>query len=156
QVLSADSFKHYVDRFNAEDRSTQTLSIPNDRAWEFLRSNIPLFDCPDKEIEEIYYYRWWSYRKHLKQTPAGWVVTEFLPDVSWASKYNTISCAAGHHIREGRWLRDASFAQSYARFWTFPEASPRNYSFWFADSVRALTLASGDRSLERELLPNLV
>lgn len=36
------------------------------------------------------------------------MVTEFLPDVGWAGKYNTIACPFGHHLREGRWLREAS------------------------------------------------
>ncbi len=55
--------------------------IPNEKALEFLSGNIPLFECPDKQLEQTYYFRWWTYRKHLKQTPAGYIVTEFLPDV---------------------------------------------------------------------------
>src|SRR6185312_3051128 len=70
--------------------------------------------------------------------------------------YNTISCAAGHHIYEGRWLRDPRYMEEYARFWTLPEAEPRRYSFWLADSVRALTLATGNRQLAQRLLPGLV
>ena len=58
---------------------------------------IPLFDVSDKTIEEIYYFRWHTYCKHIKETPEGFVITEFLPDVPWAGKYNTISCPAGHH-----------------------------------------------------------
>jgi len=157
-VLQPDSFKHYIDRFNSEDRNAtdEKLSILNDRAWPFLRENIPLFECPDKQIEETYYYRWWTYRKHLTETPAGWIVTEFLPKVGWSGIYNSISCAAGHHLYEGRWLHDPKYMEQYARFWTLPEAEPRRYSFWFADSVRALSLVTGDKSLAWRLLPNLV
>ena len=61
----------------------------------FLSTNIPLFECPDKDFEQIYYFRWWTYRKHIKQTPDGFVITEFLPHVGWAGKHNTINCAAG-------------------------------------------------------------
>lgn len=157
-ILSPSTFKKYVDQFNEDDRvagRVQPLSIPNEKAWAFLEANIAWFDCPDKQFEEIYYYRWWSFRKHLSHTPAGWVVTEFLPSVPWASIYNTISCAAGHHIYEGRWLRDAEYMSDYSRFWLLPEASPRNYSFWAADAVRAMTLATGDKRLAQELLPNL-
>ena len=75
--------------------------------------------------------------------------------VPWASIYNTISCAAGHHLYEGRWLNHAEYMSDYARFWLLPEASPRSYCFWAADSVRALTLATGDKRLAQELLPNL-
>ena len=42
----------------------------------WLLGNIPLFECPDKDIEEIYYYRWWSYRKNLQWHDkfGGWTV----------------------------------------------------------------------------------
>jgi hypothetical protein len=158
-VLSASSFKHYIDRFNQEDEKGsigQQLSIPNSEAWAFLSNNIPWFDCPDRQLEETYYYRWWSYRKHLSETPAGWVVTEFLPPVPWAGAYNTISCAAGHHLYEGRWLRDPKYMQDYSEFWLLPEAKPRDYSFWSADAVRAVTLATGDKAFAQKVLQNLV
>ncbi|MHC4626962.1 MAG: hypothetical protein ACYTDV_08280 [Planctomycetota bacterium] len=90
-VLRADRFKHYVDQFNDGDEELYVQHIANDRAWEFLRANIPLFECPDKDIERTYYFRWWTYRKHIKNTPDGFVITEFLPDVPWAGKHNTIS-----------------------------------------------------------------
>lgn len=156
-VLNPSQFKPYVDRFNREDRTEAETptSIRNQDAEEFLAKNVPLFDCPDKRFEEIYYFRWWSFRKHLVPTPDGWVITEFLPPVPWASLHNTISCAAGHLLREARWLRDPRFASDYARFWSLPEASPRNYSFWYADSVRAVAAATGDRRLAWDLLPNL-
>ena len=67
---------------------------------------IPLLDISDETIEEIYYFRWQTYAGQIKTTPDGYVVTEFLPDVSWAGKYNTINCPAGHHFYEGRWLHD--------------------------------------------------
>ena len=63
---------------------------------------IPLVELSDPTIEQIYYFRWHTYCKHLKKSPFGWVVTEFLPDVPWAGKHNTISCAAGHHFNVPR------------------------------------------------------
>ena len=72
---------------------------------------MPLFDCPDGDFEEIYYFRWWTFRKHIKQTPDGRVLTEFITPVSHAGPYNTISCAVGHHLAEGRWLRDQTVAR---------------------------------------------
>ncbi|HTQ11108.1 MAG TPA: glycosyl hydrolase family 65 protein [Fimbriimonadaceae bacterium] len=154
-VLSPSSYKPLIDRFNREDQDGTKLSIRNDQAWSFLEQNIPWFDCPDRQLEETYYYRWWSYRKHLTKTPDGWVVTEFLPPVPWAGIYNTIPCAAGHHLYEGRWLRNPQYMDDYARFWMLPEARPRNYSFWAADAVRAVTLATGDDRLANDLLSNL-
>src|SRR5947209_3406029 len=69
--------------------------LGDDADW--VLNNAPLLECPNGDVQQIYYFRWHVYHEHLKQTPAGWVVTEFLPDVPWAGKYNTISCAAGHH-----------------------------------------------------------
>ena len=63
------------------------------------------YHYPDQEIEEIYHFRWWTFRKHIKDTPDGTVISEFLPQVSWSGKHNTISCPASHHFREGRLLR---------------------------------------------------
>src|SRR5207302_6577624 len=84
---------------------------------EWAAHNVPLFDCPDADIRETYYFRWRVYHRHLKQTTDGWVVTEFLPDVPWAGKHNTISCAAGHHLYEGRWIRDPQYLDQYTTFW---------------------------------------
>jgi len=116
-VLKPEAFRHYVDRFDREDEELYVQYIPNAQAWPFLRANSPLFECPDQEIERTYYFRWWTYRKHIKQTPAGFVITEFLPPVAWAGKYNTINCAAGHHFYEGRWLHDPKYLNDYATFW---------------------------------------
>ena len=96
----------YFNKFNELDNELYMQDINNSQAEDFLLDNIPLFDCPDKQLEQTYYFRWWTYRKHIKQTPAGYVITEFLPDVNWSGKYNTINCAAGHHFYEGRWLHD--------------------------------------------------
>jgi hypothetical protein len=117
---------------------------------------VPSFDCPDPNIREIYDFRWRLFRKHLKKTPDGFVVTEFLPPVAWAGKYNTISCAAGHHFREGRWLHDPQYLDEYARFWFRKGGEPRRYSFWAADSVFAYYLVTGNAALIKDLLPDLI
>jgi len=70
-VLDAESFRHHVERFNTEDDELYANAFPNDQAWDFLKANIPLFECPDEAIERTFYYRFWTYRKHLKQTPDG-------------------------------------------------------------------------------------
>ena len=155
-VLKADDFKHYADTFNANDRELYAQHIPNAAAWDFLKDNIPLLDCPDKDIEEIYYFRWWTYRKHIKQTPDGFVITEFLPKVNWAGKHNTINCAAGHHFREGRWLADPRYLNDYATFWLRKGGAVRSYSFWIADSVWQRYCVTGDRTQALDLLPDLI
>nr|WP_295934016.1 glycosyl hydrolase family 65 protein [uncultured Dyadobacter sp.] len=155
-VLQPDHFKSYVAGFNAADEEIYKQLIPNEQAWAFLAKNIPLFECPDKQLEQTYYFRWWTYRKHLKQTPAGYIVTEFLPDVPWAGQYNSINCPAGHHFYEGRWLRDTTFLKQYARFWFRSGASPRAYSSWAADAIHAFTQVHPDTAFLVNLLPDLV
>ena len=55
KILHAPSYRHFVDTFNKYDNELFANSIPNSKAWEWMSTNIPLFDCPDKEMEEIYY-----------------------------------------------------------------------------------------------------
>ena len=155
-VLQTESFRHHIDRFNNDDEELYVNAFPNAAAWEFLKSNIPLFECPDEEIERTYYFRFWTYRKHLKTTPDGWVVTEFLPDVPWSGKHNTICCPAGHHFYEGRWLHDRKYLDDYAIFWFRKGGSPRLYSFWAADAIFARYLVTHDKSQLVDLLDDLV
>lgn len=110
-VLNPQDYHAYITRFNSEDDELYQQHIPNHDSWRFLERNIPLFDCPDKELEMTYYFRWWTYRKHIKRVDAvynssdavestlKYVITEFLPNVSWSGKFNTISAAAAHHIK---------------------------------------------------------
>lgn len=121
-----------------------------------LATNIPLFECLDREIETIYYFRWWNFPKHITETLGGFVITEFLPKVNWSGKYNTISCPAGHHFREGRWMRDPKVLEDYAQFWFRKGGQPRRYSFWAADSILQRELVLGDFTQAIELLPDLI
>lgn len=161
-ILKASDYEHYITQFNAQDNEIHPTWIPNSGAWNFLRGNIPLLDLPDKRLEQIYYFRWWTYRKHIKPVRGhkySFVITEFLPSVKWAGINNTIPCAAAHHVREGRWLHNTTFVSSYLRFWTVSDGgNPRSYSFWLADSVRAFSLVTGavGRTLSHDLLPKLV
>ncbi|MDB6078035.1 MAG: hypothetical protein JWO82_1782 [Akkermansiaceae bacterium] len=155
-ILRTEDFRHYIESFNATDNELYRQAFPNTAAWDFLSRNVPFFECPDKDLEKTWYFRWWTLRKHLKKTAAGsYVFTEFLPAVPWAGKENTISCAAGHHFREARWLRDPRYLNDYARFWFEEGASPRQYSFWAADSLMQQARVTGDDSLARSLLPAL-
>lgn len=119
-------------------------------------AGVPLFECSDDTITEIYYYRWHSFCKHIRKTPEGHVVTEFYPPVPWAKKYNTINCPASHHLYEGRWLHEGKYIADYIRFWfSDPDAEPRQYSFPAADSVYAVCKVKGDFSLAIELYDKL-
>lgn len=155
-ILKVDTYKHYVDSFNVNDNEIYKGFIPNDKSWGFLSSNIPLFDCPDKMMEQTYYFRWWTYRKHIKKTPGGFVITEFLPDVPWAGKYNTISCPAAFHFDEGRWLHNQEYLNDYARFWFRGGGAIRSYSFWISDALYNQYMVTGDINLAKNLLPDML
>jgi len=155
-IVSPSVVKNYVLAFNQNDEDIYAQAIPNSEAADFLEKNIPRLDYPDKALEEIYYFRWWTYRKHIKSTPDGFVITEFLPQVPWSGKYNTISCPAAHHFREGRWLHDAKYLNDYAVFWLRKGGEPRRYTFCIADSYLQQALVTGNDSLVKELLPDLV
>lgn len=155
-ILAASSYKHYIDSFNANDNELYAQQIPNSRSWSFLEQNIPWLDVPDKRIEQTYYFRWWTYRKHIEKTREGFVITEFLPNVPWSGRYNTISAAAAHHFYEGRWLADRQYMRDYARFWLSAGGSPRTYSFWIADALLNYYRVALDKELITELFPLLV
>ena len=109
-VLKPDALRTYVAAFNGQRPDDTSVDLPsdgsitairNDQAAAWMERNVPLFECSDKDIEETYHFRWWAYRKHIWHTPAGFVVTEFLPKVGWSKLYNTINCPVGHQLYEG-------------------------------------------------------
>lgn len=150
-VLGNGRLVHYTGYFNAIDTETVKNYIPNDKAAAWLSQNIPLFECPDTTLEKIYYYRWWTLRKHLKQTPDGYVFTEFITPMNHGGKYNTISSALGHHIYEGRWLRDTQYIKQYTRFWLYtdkqtPKPHLHAFSSWLQNAVYNYYLVHPDKS----------
>jgi len=151
-ILEPESFRHYIEEFNGLGPETVANYIPDSDAWPFLKANIPFFACPDRNIEQVYYYRWWTFRKHIKQTPLGFLITEFLKPVSHASEFNALSCALGHHIAEGRWLRDPQFVEGNIHFWltTGDNGSIRKnlhqFSGWTAAALYDRWLVQGDRT----------
>ena len=146
----------YVEKFNAGDEELVATHIPNSEAFAFLAANIPRFECPDQQMVETYYFRWWTFRKHIRQTPDGFIITEFLPDVPWAGKYNAISCPGMHHFSEGRWLRNQQYLNDYAYYWLRKGGSARSYSFPIAHALYSQYLVSGDDTVINDLLPDLI
>ncbi|BEL03982.1 hypothetical protein Q0Z83_021730 [Actinoplanes sichuanensis] len=134
----------------------------NDPAW--YRANIPFLEVPDRQIQDVYYYRWKTWKEHLVYTGPqfGWISSEFLNPVSYGAPYGGISAAAGHHIAEGRWVRNGQYLDDYINYWlTGPGAGPKpaveevnpnttdwghEYSFWAASAVWNRYLANGDRA----------
>jgi hypothetical protein len=160
QILKPENYKHYVDYFNAMEDENIAQAIPNAQSWEWMKQNIPLFDCPQQNFEEMYYYRWWTYRKHIKQTPQGWGITEFLINRSYADKYNLIACAIGHHVYEGRWLHNRDYVNQYIQLWySGNEGKPmkqlRKFSSWTPDALWNKYLVDGDKTFLLDIYPIL-
>ncbi len=155
-VLDSSALCNYVDIFNDADNEIYKNEYPNARAKEFLAKNIPLLDCPDKNIESVYYFRWWTYRKHIAKSPEGWIVTEFMPKVPWGGKYNIISCPAGFHVAEGRWLKDKSIISDYLRIWmTSKNARPRAYTFAAARAAYDYHIVAPDAAFLKGIFGHL-
>ncbi|WP_336969179.1 MGH1-like glycoside hydrolase domain-containing protein [Sphingobium aromaticiconvertens] len=142
-ILDYARFGHHVDRFNAQDPERPFNLIPNSGAWEWMMRNVPAFECPDPQVEEIYWFRWWSYRKALVRTPEGINATEFYHRAP-------VSSAVGHHVMEGRWLRDPSWVDNILRYWLGDRAdgaAPKDlfkYSGWTIWAAWQRWLVTGD------------
>lgn len=161
QLLGTTKLKKYVAYFNSIDTEAVKNFVPNAQAFDWLAANIPLLDCPDQIIEQNYYYRWWSFRKHLVKTPDGFIFTEFIEPVKHAGKYNSISCALGHHIYEGRWLKNETYLKEYINFWFYKadvgQTKPRFHQFssWVDDAVYQNYLVKPNATFLKGLLPAL-
>ena len=161
-VLEPAKYEHYVSKFNANDPEYIVNLVPNDKAWDWMLAEIPWLDCPSAQLEETYYFRWWTYRKHIKQTDKGRVLTEFITPVNHAGPYNTIACAVGHHLAEGRWLKDQKLLDEYARFWfrsgenNGPAPHFHKFSSWAQSALFERFKVTGDQTILIELLDDLV
>ena len=148
-----DIIKYYVDLFNQNDEELYINEIDNAHAYEWLSENIPVFECPDKAIEKAYYFRWWTYRKHVKPTEEGYIITEFLPKVEWSGKYNEINAAVGHHLYEGRWLKNAGkYLKDYIYYFLDNSSRAHQYSTWFIYAIHQMCLVSGDWNPGKDFL----
>jgi hypothetical protein len=159
-VLTPEHLRASVARFNALDKEDVINLVPNAQAADWLAREVPLFECPDSAIQETYYYRWWTFRKHLKQTPDGYVFTEFITPMKHAGPYNTISSALGHHLNEGRWLHDPQYIDQYTKFWLMakqPQVNTKLHSFssWLPDAVYELYKVNNNQAFVQETLPLL-
>lgn len=159
-VLRFDDYRHYADYFNAMEDENIVTDIPNAAAAGWMSRNIPLFDCPQHNFEEMFYYRWWTLRKHIRRTPVGYAMTEFLVDRSYADKYNLIACAIGHHVMETRWLRDTVYLHQILNTWYHgndgqPMDRMKRFSSWNPAAVYEAYKVTGDRQLVIGLLPSL-
>ncbi len=154
-VLPADQLARHVDKFNAMEDEPVVNQVPNANAAAWLQARIPRFACPDAEVEEIYYFRWWALRKHLREIGGHTVFTEFI------NRATPISSALGHHLMEGRWLREQPAYDNYVRYWLRsangkPHANLHRYSQWLADALHQRWLVTQDTAFLTGLLDDLV
>jgi len=159
-LLKPNKLKSYVSYFNSIDTEAVKNFVPNNQSFQWLSNNIPLFECPDTTLQRMYYYRWWSFRKHLVKTPDGFVFTEFITPVSFAGIYNTIASALGHQINEGRWLHNQEYIKDYISFWLYIDPKQKkqhfhSFSSWVDDAVYKLYLVDKDKAFITHLFPAL-
>jgi hypothetical protein len=155
-VARREPLTQYLGDFSAVPTPDVVSAIPDEKAGEWLKQNVPLLSCPDKEVEKTYYYRWWTLRKHIRQTPQGYIFTEFLRPVKHATDYNAISCALGHHVAEARWLKDPRYLDGYLNFWLHGgengglQRAFHQYSGWAAAAVLDRYKVDGRREQLKE------
>jgi len=133
-----------------------TKYYQQDTAWYLI--NIPFFECSDKQIEEVYYYRWKLYKAHIRDIgDSGYVITEFIDDVPWdRDPYSSIIAAAGHQIYEGRWLKDNSYLDGYINYMYQHGGNDRKYSEAIADASYARYLVNSDAAFVTSQLDSMI
>jgi hypothetical protein len=159
-MLKPELLRRYVAEFNRMDADTLPLTIANHEAAAWLEQRVPRFECSDPQVEQLYYYRWWTLRKHLRLTPVGYAMTEFLVPRSYADRYNLIACALGHHVMESRWLRDTACVRQPVRTWLRGnEGKPMErldrYSSWLPYALEQQLAVTADTAFVAALLPDL-
>ena len=156
-LIGAEVLERHVAKFNAMEDEGVVNAVPNAQAADWMRDHVPAFTCSDPEVEEIYWFRWWSLRKHLKRDPASgrWAFTEFI------TKPRPVSSALGHHLMELRWLREQAFADDYVLYWLRGHEGGRQshlhkYSQWLAYALWQRWLVTQDTPTLVGLLDDLV
>lgn len=159
-VLKYANFSKYATYFNQMEEENIAQAIPNVAASAWMEENIPLFECPQASFEQIYYFRWWNLRKHIKDTPVGYGMTEFLVNRTYADKYNLIACAIGHHLYESRWLRNPAYLDQIIHTWYRGNQGGamdkmNKFSSWNADAIFGRYLVDGNKTFLLDMANDL-
>ncbi|GME25418.1 uncharacterized protein K452DRAFT_262464 [Neofusicoccum parvum] len=128
---------------------------------QWYLDNIPFVDLPDKEAQDVYYYRTSVIKRHLKYVHEGhgWMFTEFIHPVSWASKFQTIPDSAGHHIVEARWLRDPAYVKDLITAYTragVEALSGITYTHYVQRAILEHAHVTGDREFLTSQLDGMI
>lgn len=157
ETSEAERFAAYIQKFNTMGPEPVINAVPDAESADWLGKNVPRFECADPAVEEMYWFRWWALRKQLRKDAASgrWVFTEFI------TKPRPVSSALGHHLMEGRWLRDPAYHDDYVLYWLRgheggPQPHLRKYSQWLAQALLERARVTGDRPGLVALLDDLV
>lgn len=114
--------------------------------FQWYLDNVPFFECSDKQLEQVYYYRWKMYKAHIRNVgDNSFVITEFINHVPWDREpYCTINAASMHHIYEGRWLKDDRYMNGYINYLYQDGGNDRRYSESVADAAYSRYLVNAD------------
>jgi hypothetical protein len=156
-LLLAMDYHHYVETFKGQEREATGKVYEgemNEDTWTWMQREIPWFDSSNKQFEEMYYFRWYAWKKHLVKAPGGYLITEWLPKPNLPD-FGVLPDAAPFHIAEARWLHTAAIGEDYTRYWFTPGAHSHAYSNDLATAARDLTLANGDSAFATSLLPGM-
>jgi hypothetical protein len=139
--------------------------------YNWAVSSIPLFESANRTLDNVYYFRWRTYKSHIHSTGIDafpWVVTEFSPNVSWGGAFNTINGDAGAHLSEAGWLRGSdgrAVLDSISRWWAeaglhpgwMPAPGTRKtyikYYYWYAVALKRNFDKTGNKTLLEKVLP---
>lgn len=136
----------YLQTTSFLDRESYLTNL-DDHQWYL--DNIPFIDIPDTNIQDVYYYRASVIKRHLKWAHEGhgWVVTEFIHPVAWASKFQAIPDSSPHHVVELRWLRDLNYVKDLIQTYTrggLERINGVSYTHYMHRAILEYAQATGD------------
>lgn len=154
-VLALCSFNNHNNPSILDQPTLAKEYFKEDAQWYL--DNIPFFECSDKQIEQVYYYRWKLYKAHIRNVNNnGHVITEFIDHVSWdRDPWCTINAASMHHIYEGRWLKNKTFVNDYINYLWQQGGNNRRYSESIADATWANYLVNADKAFVSSQLDSM-
>ncbi len=155
-ILPPGLAARHVAFFNAMEPEGVVNQVPNAAAAAWLDANVPAFECSDAGVEETYWFRWWALRKQLRKDPDSgrFVFGEFI------TRARPVSSALGHHLMEGRWLRDQTFHDDYLLYWLRgkggqPQDHLHRFSQWLQHALWSRWLVAQDTATLVGLLDDL-
>eukprot|EP01047_Picozoa_sp_COSAG01_P054478 COSAG01_NODE_5954_length_3937_cov_7.762376_9_plen_196_part_00 len=120
-ALEPQTFRHhFVEGWPGPYANGTGAGEINQSTFEWVSENLPLFETSDVDMQSAYYFRAKTYHSHMNPTSyvdQPVIVSEFGAAVHWGGPYGSINAASGHHISEGRWIRDPMPMDSNIKFW---------------------------------------